>query len=381
MKCRVWRTVLATVLSGMILPVFAQKNYYVIVGAFSTEQESEEIIARLPKNGSDTAYSMGDQNLVHLYVLKTQDEQTAVNKSMQLQKSIDELRKSDGSYESLMISKAGDEKIVTVKTELGGTAEIMNTESSSSRGTENLEPAATTSVPVKSRANLYKFALADEKGKPIPGKIHFVDFKRERELGAYSANTYTDIMHPGKNREVAVVTGVFGYKEKAKLLDHSNPTLFEGAYRDESGSWVVPYEMERLEKGDVSVMYNVSFHKDAVVMMPQSKTDLDELVRMMYENPEYEITIHGHVNGKHDRKIMDMGAKNYFEVKGTREFIGSAKQLSDLRATAIRQYLVDHGIASSRIRTFAWGGRYMLVDSRSSASKLNDRIEIEIRKD
>jgi outer membrane protein OmpA-like peptidoglycan-associated protein len=127
-------------------------------------------------------------------------------------------------------------------------------------------------------------------------------------------------------------------------------------------------------------MYNVAFHRDAVVMLPQSRTDLDELLRMMQENPNYEITIHGHCNGKYNRTIMKPG-DDYFDIRGAKGFYGSAKELSTLRAEAVNAFLTQNGINPKRIKIFSWGGRYPLVDPDSSIRSLNDRIEIEIRKD
>jgi outer membrane protein OmpA-like peptidoglycan-associated protein len=103
---------------------------------------------------------------------------------------------------------------------------------------------------------------------------------------------------------------------------------------------------------------------------------------MMKENPKYQITVHGHCNGKNDRKIIAMGDRQgFFDITASKLIYGSAKTLSNLRAEAVRDYLIQHDIEENRIKTFAWGGRYMLTDPEGSYAKLNDRIEIEIRKD
>lgn len=129
-------------------------------------------------------------------------------------------------------------------------------------------------------------------------------------------------------------------------------------------------------------MYNVSFYKDAVIMLPRAKEELDELVHLMKSNPAYEIKIHGHTNGNEKRKITALGeSRNYFDVKGSVGKNGTAKELSKDRAEAVKQYLVEHGIAANRMDIMAWGGTNMLVKETSSSARLNDRIEIEIMKD
>jgi outer membrane protein OmpA-like peptidoglycan-associated protein len=182
---------------------------------------------------------------------------------------------------------------------------------------------------------------------------------------------------------MTVVCGIFGFKEVVKVIDYNNPSGTEGAVQGSNGEWIITYQLERMKKGDVSVMYNVSFYKDAVVMLPNSKTEMDELVNLMQLNPNYKIKIHGHCNGNYNqRKIIALGKnKNYFDMKGSDEKNGSSKELSKLRAEAIQSYLIVNGIDKKRTEIFAWGGTNMLVGENSASARLNDRIEIEILED
>jgi len=130
------------------------------------------------------------------------------------------------------------------------------------------------------------------------------------------------------------------------------------------------------------VMYHVGFYKDAVIMLPLSKVELDQLAQMMSANPNYKIKIHGHANGSNSRRIIALGpSKNYFDVNGSVEHTGSAKELSRLRAEAVRQYLADQGIDKARVAVHAWGSQDMLVPETSRNAKLNDRVEVEFLKD
>ena len=175
----------------------------------------------------------------------------------------------------------------------------------------------------------------------------------------------------------------FGYKEVHKYVDYTDPSKTDNdAYVDAQGVWVIPYRLERVEAGDVSVMYNVSFYKDAAIMRKTSQVDLDELAGMMHKNPYYEITIHAHCNGKKKREVLALGAKkNYFDVDGSVRLTASARDLTALRAEAIRSYLVDHGVDPQRVNVFAWGGSDMLVKEDSPNANVNDRIEIEFTRD
>jgi outer membrane protein OmpA-like peptidoglycan-associated protein len=69
-------------------------------------------------------------------------------------------------------------------------------------------------------------------------------------------------------------------------------------------------------------------------------------------------------------------------MSGTSSTTGSAKDLSRMRAETIQNYLIDHGIASQRMETYAWGGTAMMVKpGTKAATRLNNRIEIEILED
>jgi len=128
----------------------------------------------------------------------------------------------------------------------------------------------------------------------------------------------------------------------------------------------------------LQVMNHLRFQDQRTLWTPTTQDDLDELVRMMHSNPYYEITIHAHCNGKNKREIITLGSnKNYFDVAGAVKVAGSAKDLTAMRAEAIRAYLVENGIDAKRTKIFAWGGSDMLVKGTSPNANLNDRIEIE----
>jgi len=385
MNSRVLQIVLSTIFVGIFGPVLAQKNYYVVVGAFSTEGEARELTTHLPVMNADTAYAMNDQgHVVQLYVMRTSSEDLAIEKSEKLQSSLEDLNEGPGlgNYESVSVTRHPEGKSISFRKGIEIEKDAAVSDASASRAS-SLEGASMGAPAVKPNSTMFKFTITAPDGRPVAGKVHFVDVEKERDLATYASNTYTDIMNPGRyHNDMALVCAVFGYKESEKYLDYNNPSFIEGAYTDENGAWVIPYNLERLAKGDVSVMYNVSFHKDAVVMLPQSMTDLEELLKMMRENPGYEITIHGHCNGKNDRKIIALGSQNdLFDIGESRQIFGSSKKLSSLRAQAVKSYLIQNGVDEKRIRTYAWGGRLMLADPASNYAKLNDRIEIEITND
>jgi type II secretory pathway component PulC len=59
---------------------------------------------------------------------------------------------------------------------------------------------------------------------------------------------------------------VFGFRKVQQDINYQNP---EGeGIQVENDATVVPFELMRLQKGDIAVMYNVYFFKDAAIMRP-----------------------------------------------------------------------------------------------------------------
>lgn len=369
--------------------IACSQHYYVVVGAFAAEEEASEFKGYLPGQEIDTSYSHSDKdNLYHFYVLKTSDKESAISKTVHLRKEIDGWR-SNGN--SMVTHPEGN---LPGPVSLGPVTGSRSVEADEERtgelhgnaagGAASASAGSSGKIPAPPVGKYFQFKIQSPEGKPIPAKVHHVDFDEGRELAAYNANTFVDLLSPGQtDKPMAVVCGLFGYKEIHKYIDYSDPSETDNeAFIDAQGVWVIPYNLERVEEGDVSVMYNVSFYKDAAVMRKSSKVDLDELVKMMKSNPYYEITIHAHCNGKYKREIIAPGQdKNYFDVSGSVKTYGTAKDLTVLRAEAIRSYLVDHGIDPERTKIFAWGGSDMLAKADSPEAVLNDRIEIEFTRD
>ena len=360
--------------------------YYVVVGAFAGDERASELKNYLPDKFVDSSYTVsGKENPLHLYVLKTTDKESAISKTLFLQKAI----------ESFNVPTAGAPEY-KIQGSLSGTpppavSELIKDPVIETTAVESAEASASGSsapnaaaIPPRPAGKYFKFRIESPEGELLQGQVHHVDLTHGRELGAYASNSFVDLLRPREGAgSMTMVCGMFGYKDIFKDIDYANPASTDDqAYVDGQGAWVIPYKLERLEKGDVSIMYNVSFYKDAAIMRRPSKADLDELVNMMKTNPYYEITIHSYCNGKNKREIIAPGEnKNYFDVAGSVTVKGSAKDLTALRAESIRSYLVDGGIDPTRIRTFPWGGSDMLVRSDSPDAAINDRIEIEIMRD
>lgn len=367
------------------------QQYYVVVGAFAKESNAKKFSGYVRSRFFQATYELNEnRNLFYVYVIKTGNKKEAFDQVRILQK--------EEAFKDAWVFKGN----------LGSTiTPVVETKPEPVEVKPEVVPVDTTTVkeiapivvpvveeqkpvvePVKEpemvvKGKLFKFVIKSPSGEALAGNVHHVDLLKGRDLATYKGNDYSDVPKPSEQKEpMTLVCGLFGYKEVTQLVDYNDPSIAQGAVQDEKGAWTIPFVLERLKKGDVSVMYDVSFYKDAVIMLPRSQEELDELVTMMQTNPAYKIKVHGHCNGNNKRKIIALGkTRNYFDMKGSDQQNGSAKELSKQRAEAVRDYLVEHGIDKSRMEIMAWGGLNMMVGENSASAKLNDRIEIEILED
>ncbi len=135
-----------------------------------------------------------------------------------------------------------------------------------------------------------------------------------------------------------------------------------------------------MKKGSTETLNYIYFFRDAAVLRPESKYEVDHLVRIMKENPTEKIRIHGHTNGNDKGMIIRMkkGSTDFFSLDNTEEDSGSAVLLSELRADAILRYLVSNGIEAKRMSIKAWGGKQPLYEVDDEKAEANVRVEIEV---
>lgn len=237
------------------------------------------------------------------------------------------------------------------------------------------EPLTSEEVEGK---NFYFSLYRSDTHAVVAGEVDAIDFEKSRRMATYPANAPVKVIMPaGQSKHISFVCQVFGYRKLQKEFEPANPS--DELYLDDKGNVVVPFELVRLQKGDIAIMYNVFFFKDAAVMRPESRYEVNNLVELLVENPDYKIRIHGHTNGNAAGKIIRMGkADNFYSLTETKVGGGSAKKLSEERALVIKQFLVNSGISADRMDIKAWGGRKPLFDKNSARAVENVRVEIEI---
>ena len=238
---------------------------------------------------------------------------------------------------------------------------------------------------VNENAKLIYFEALDARTQePVEVSIELKNSVSGRSLGEMAAReTKKFVLPEDASPTVQVSVNTFGWVADAVYFDFDRPINDSTDYflREQGDTLIILFDMHRMRKGDVEVLYNVYFIPDASLMRPVSEAQLIELQSMLVENEQMNIKLHGHTNGNARGEYFRLSEEDtiFFALNRQHEKTnGSAKQLSYDRANTIKRYLVHHGIAEDRIEVVGWGGKRMIYDKMSKAASRNIRVEVEI---
>lgn len=347
--------------------------YYVVIGAFSQEQYAKDLITWSKSVGLSSQYKMNDaRKLYYVYSMRDMDWMIPVQEAERLRKIYPKLEDT-WVYNGLL----GNEKIndKPKKDEPLSTGEVT-VEKHHHVKASDAHPTTASEPPVGKK---FLFSLTGEDGAVLKAPIEIIDVERGILSAVFHPNEKVLLKPANKSGKLIIRTKVFGYRLQQLEMDYNEPIKTEGAKLD-SGIYKVGIKVKPLSKGDIAVMYNIFFFKDAGIMRPDSKYEANALVAMMKEFTNRKIVIHGHTNGNAHGKIKTMSEKkrNFFSLTGSEEGHGSATKLSEERAKCLLEYLVSNGIDKSRMSVKAWGGDKMIHDKLGVKAKENVRVEIEI---
>ena len=128
-------------------------------------------------------------------------------------------------------------------------------------------------------------------------------------------------------------------------------------YQDDDGCPdEVPEQTPLGKAGEKVVFPGIQFRSGSAEIDPSSYPVLDEVVRLLKENPEIEVEIRGHT---------DNTGSYAFNMR-----------LSQRRAEAVRLYLIQRGIAPHRLRAVGYGPKEPIASNDTPEGRaLNRRIE------
>ena len=389
----------------------AQPLSFVVVGAFVFHRNALRFVKYVKSLKLDAKYALNPyRNLYYVYVFQSPEKEKAVERVHQIWENyefddawvysgyLEGVNAPENSIVERPINAVITENKVTVKEEqqVIDEEEEIEEEEIEEENDEIIEdvkpePVIKEKAPEKEivepeitkEFKVYINSLNASKFNEVKGTVEIMDPIRNRRLVEVKSHELFGLNDPKNGKsQVKMVSRIFGYRSKEIIVDLKNPDTdsLEQTYTY-GDSIIIDFELERLRRGDIAVMWNVLFFKDAAIMRPESKPELNSLLEMLKENPEMHVRLHGHTNGNSRGKIimLDEGDVNFFSIRAEhKEISGSSSKLSEERAFTIQQWLISEGISAERTEIKGWGGKRMLVEKHDSKAYENVRVEVEV---
>lgn len=111
--------------------------------------------------------------------------------------------------------------------------------------------------------------------------------------------------------------------------------------------------LQPMETGVTVVLKNIFFDFDKYDLLPESRVELERLTQLLVKNPKMKIEIGGHTDNK-----------------GTREY---NQKLSENRAKAVYDYLIQHGIDKTRLSYKGYGLEKPIDTNDTEEGRANNR--------
>jgi outer membrane protein OmpA-like peptidoglycan-associated protein len=379
-------------LLGMTSAYAQQNTYYVVIGAFTKEENARGYTDQALAMSIPAVYSLSaDKKLYYVYARQSFDREKA-------QQTLNSVREEGFKKAWIFQGALGDFSVVVTPTRQNDTViqepaeePIMTASLTESATASEEKPvvvhAVRPGVVAESKdaapaGKQFVFRLINEiTGAPVTGVVRLQDTEKSNQFKGYSSQDKVQLVAPAnRSGKWYVECQVVGFKPYKRQLNYTDPQKDKEISIGSEQEFIVPMSLVRVKKGDYMDLDEVGFFDNASIFTPASERELKELLAMLQGNPGYRIRVHGHTNGNAEREIISMGeSTQFFALDPTnKRATGSAKELSSLRAEAVKSYLIVNGIDAARIDTRGEGGKQMVFDGTNAV--LNDRVEIEVTK-
>ncbi len=131
---------------------------------------------------------------------------------------------------------------------------------------------------------------------------------------------------------------------------------------------------EFISVGDRLILNQVFFYNNTYAFKPGAKDELDQLVDFLNNNPTVEVEIQGHTANNTE----DIRPDPNFKGQGKEwNFKGSALKLSEKRAVAVKDYLIEKGILKKRLSAKGYGDTMKRVPDAKTFEDFEKNMRVE----
>ncbi len=196
--------------------------------------------------------------------------------------------------------------------------------------------------------------------EPVVSKISYKSLPYGSKAGFLSGSTFNFPLFDNEKYELTVVAP--GYAPSKYLLDPAEANSDRKVIKNiELG---LPVSADKVAEetrtvGKIMRLDNLIFDAGTAKMESSSYGELDQVVKMLKDNPKMIIQLEGHTD---------------FQGSPTANM-----KLSQDRVDAVKNYLVSKGGSKSSIKTKAFGGTQPISrENTETAHKLNRRVELRV---
>jgi outer membrane protein OmpA-like peptidoglycan-associated protein/tetratricopeptide (TPR) repeat protein len=189
-------------------------------------------------------------------------------------------------------------------------------------------------------------------GRPLKARVELFDLERNERVSAVESDSVTGsyLMVLTRGAEYALYVSCQGY-------------AFQSMHFNYQQQQVAPLErhiqLDPITKGTAVVLNNIFFDTDSYVLKDKSITELRRVQQFLTENPQVKIEIQGHTD--------NTGTAAYNQ------------QLSENRARAVYQFLIQAGIPATRLSAKGFGSLYPVASNDTPEGRMqNRRIEFKV---
>ncbi len=197
--------------------------------------------------------------------------------------------------------------------------------------------------------------LSKKTNKPVSTRIIYEDVKTGREMGTALSNYKT-----GEYRIVLPTGAHYGFLAEAKgyisvssNLDLTN--LQEYKEMDQN------LYLEPEEVGASIALNNVFFDLNKYLLKPESRPELNRIVKYLQDHPSFEIEVAGHTDNTGNNGINE--------------------KLSFDRASSVAGYLIENGLRKERLQVNGYGKTKPIANNDTEQGRAqNRRVEFILKK-
>ncbi|MBN8703542.1 MAG: OmpA family protein [Bacteroidetes bacterium] len=191
--------------------------------------------------------------------------------------------------------------------------------------------------------------------QPLKATIDLIDNQKNEVIASFNSNSatgkYLVSLPAGKNYGIAVKAE--GYLFHSENFDIPATAAFIEVEKN--------IALQKIEVGSKIVLNNIFFDFDKSTLRPESGNELERLIKLLNDIPSLQIEISGHTDNK--------GSAGYNQ------------NLSESRAKAVVDYLLNKGIAPSRLTYKGYGfTQPIATNDTEEGRQMNRRTEFKILK-